>query len=59
MTGEAFSKVKLEVESEAELQKQVVETWISEKYGIQKKGKKLIFTGRTDCDIVIKTKISW
>ena len=59
VTGEAFSKVKLEVESEAELQKQVVETWISEKYGIQKKGKKLIFTGRTDCDIVIKTKISW
>ena len=59
LTGEAFPQVKLEVESEAKFQRQIVEAWLSENYGIQKKGKKLIFKGRTDCDIVIKTKISW
>ena len=59
VTGKAFPKVALEVESEADFQKQTVETWVSKRYGIQEQCDKIIFTGKTDCDITVKTRIKW
>lgn len=59
VTGKAFPKVVLEVESQADFQKQTVETWVSKRYGIQEKCGKIIFTGKTGCDITVKTRIKW
>lgn len=59
VTGKAFPKVVLQVESQADFQKQTVETWVSKRYGIQEKCGKIIFTGKTGCDITVKTRIKW
>lgn len=57
--GKAFPKVTLEAESEVEFRKQTVETWVSKRYGIQEKCDKIIFTGVSDRDVTIKTRIRW
>lgn len=59
VTGKAFSKVTLSAESEAEFEKQIVQTWLSKRYGIQEKCDKIIFTGKTDRDVTVKTRIKW
>lgn len=59
LTGEAFEKVQLRTETEAVFRKEMAETWISDQYGIRKKTKKIIFSGKTDQDIVIRTRICW
>ena len=59
LAGKAFPQVSLEVEAEADFRKQTVEAWISKRYGIQEKCDKIIFTGTTDYDITVKTRICW
>ena len=59
VTGKVFPKVALEVESEADFQKRTVETWASKRYGIQEKCGKITFTGVSDQDVLIKTRIRW
>lgn len=59
VTGKAFSKVTLETESEAEFEKQTTETWISKRYGMQEKCDKVIFTGMSNHDMLIRTRIRW
>ena len=59
LTGKAFPRVTLEVESEADFRKQTVETYISKRYGTQERCNKIIYTGTTDHDMMIKTRICW
>ncbi len=59
LTGEAFPEVTLEVESESDFRKQMVEAFASKRYGIQEKCDKVIYTGMADCDVLIKTRIRW
>lgn len=59
LTGEAFPKVTLDVESEEEIHRETVEACVSKQYGLQEKCDKIIFTGTTDHNVVVKTRICW
>lgn len=59
LTGKAFPKVTLDVEAEEEFHRETVEAYVSKQYGLQEKCDKLIFTGTTGHDVVVKTRICW
>lgn len=59
LTGKAFPKVTLDVESEEEFHRETVEAYVSRRYGLQEKCDKIIFTGTTDHNVVVRTRICW